>query len=74
METQTNKVLFLKGFVKLLKELQADVLLKACDGDEKAAICAHMIILSARSEVFNKFFESDNLRLRPGWKQPLSQS
>lgn len=44
MWTQTNKELFSNGFVKLLKEQQADVLLKACDGDEKVVIYAHKII------------------------------
>ncbi|CAN6972393.1 unnamed protein product [Brassica rapa subsp. trilocularis] len=63
MWTQTNKELFSNGFVKLLKEQQADVLLKACDGDEKVVIYAHKIIpLSARSEAFKKFFESDNFK------------
>ncbi|CAH8329694.1 unnamed protein product [Eruca vesicaria subsp. sativa] len=62
MGTQSNKELFLNGFVKLLKEQPTDVLLKACDGDKKAVIHAHKLILSARSEVFKKILESDNLK------------
>ncbi|KAF8086442.1 hypothetical protein N665_0625s0007 [Sinapis alba] len=62
MGTQTNKELFLDGFVKIVKEQQADVLLKACYNDEEAAISAHKLILFARSEVFKKMFESDNFK------------
>ncbi|XP_024009992.1 putative BTB/POZ domain-containing protein At4g04090 [Eutrema salsugineum] len=62
MGTQSNKELFWDGLVKFLKEQQVDVLLKACDSDEEAAISAHKFILSARSEVFRKMFEPDKCK------------
>ncbi|KAL1198964.1 putative BTB/POZ domain-containing protein [Cardamine amara subsp. amara] len=62
MGTQTNKELFIDGFLKILKEQQVDVRLKACDSDKEAAISAHKLILSARSEVFKKMFEPDKFK------------
>ncbi|CAH2071541.1 unnamed protein product [Thlaspi arvense] len=73
MATQTNKELFWGGIVKIFKEQQADVRLKACDSDDEAAISAHKLLLvvttssstpfsSARSEVFKKMFESDECK------------
>ncbi|XP_010468171.1 PREDICTED: putative BTB/POZ domain-containing protein At2g40440 [Camelina sativa] len=63
MGTLTNKELFFDGIVKIFKEQQCDVRLKACDdSDEEAAISAHKLFLSARSEVFKKMFESDNCK------------
>ncbi|KAL1198965.1 putative BTB/POZ domain-containing protein [Cardamine amara subsp. amara] len=62
MGTQTNKELFLDGFVRILKEQQVDVLLKACDSDKEAAISAHKLILSARSEVFKMMLEPDKFK------------
>ncbi|CAN8313745.1 unnamed protein product [Cochlearia groenlandica] len=61
MSKQTNKELFLGGFVKVLKEQQKDVMLKALDSDdENAPISAHKLLLAARSEVFKKMLESDD--------------
>ncbi|XP_010496160.2 PREDICTED: putative BTB/POZ domain-containing protein At2g40440 [Camelina sativa] len=63
MGTLTNKELFFDGIVKIFKEQQCDVRLKACDdSDDEAAISAHKLFLSARSEVFKKMFESDNCK------------
>ncbi|CAH2071537.1 unnamed protein product [Thlaspi arvense] len=64
MGTQTtpNKELFLSGCLSVLKEQKADVRLKPCDSRKKAAISAHKLILSARSEVFKKMFESDQCK------------
>ncbi|CAN7120368.1 putative BTB/POZ domain-containing protein At2g40440 [Brassica rapa] len=60
MGTQTNKEHFFGGFLKILKQQQVDVRLNACD--KKAAISAHKLILSARSEVFAKMFEEDKCK------------
>ncbi|KAL9302316.1 putative chromatin remodeling & transcription regulator BTB-POZ family [Arabidopsis thaliana] len=64
MATETNKELFVGGFAKILKEQrQVDVRLKAGDsGDEGASTSAHKLVLSARSEVFKKMLESDEIK------------
>ncbi|CAN8317578.1 unnamed protein product [Cochlearia groenlandica] len=63
MATQNNLELYLCGFVKIFNEQwQADVRLKAGDSAESEAIPAHKLVLAARSEVFKKILESDNLK------------
>lgn len=71
MATQRNKDVFLGGLMNLFKEQwQADILLKAGDSDDGAAISAHKLILvfsSSSSYLFflfgNFFFLSELLLL-----------
>ncbi|XP_010496188.1 PREDICTED: putative BTB/POZ domain-containing protein At2g40440 [Camelina sativa] len=63
MGKKSNKDLFVDGFLKVLKEQQVDVRLKARGSDKKASIYSHKLILSARSEVFKKMLESDKYKV-----------
>lgn len=45
MRTKTNKDIFFDGFVRVIKEQEVDVRLKAWDSDKDAAISAHKLIL-----------------------------
>ncbi|EOA25808.1 hypothetical protein CARUB_v10019176mg [Capsella rubella] len=64
MAKQTNQELFVGGLARALKEQRhVDVCLKAGESDEKGvSISAHKIVLSARSEVFKKILESDEIK------------
>ncbi|CAL9248069.1 unnamed protein product, partial [Arabidopsis halleri] len=64
MGTQTNKELFMGGLARALKEQQqVDVRLKAGDSYKfGVSISAHKLVLSARSEVFKKILESDEIK------------
>lgn len=63
MATQSNKDIFLGGLRTLFEEQwQVDVLLKAGNSDERAAISAHKLVLASRSMVLKKMMESDELK------------
>ncbi|KAL1198963.1 putative BTB/POZ domain-containing protein [Cardamine amara subsp. amara] len=62
MGTLTSKELFFDRFLKVLKEQQVDVELKSRGSDKKAAIFAHKLILSGRSEVFKMMLEPDKCK------------
>ncbi|CAA7018383.1 unnamed protein product [Microthlaspi erraticum] len=63
MATQSNKDAFMGGLMNLFKEQwQADVLLKAGDSDDGAAIPAHKLVLAGRSEVFKDMVEQGEFK------------
>ncbi|KAG7641988.1 BTB/POZ domain [Arabidopsis suecica] len=67
MATQSNQENFLGGFAKILSEQwQVDLLLKARDTEEGAAISAHKLVMAARSEVFKKMLEFDKFKASDG--------